>query len=97
LDSNKGNPQGPYNSLLIKTTPQQDAKVQKYIDDRIKNPGKYNLYDTQCTDFVEQALRSAGLPVPQDTIVPNTFFNELVPLLYNAGYTPVVPDDFKPA
>jgi hypothetical protein len=79
---------GPYNSLLIKTTPQQDAAVWKFILDRMRNPGTYNLYQRQCTDFVRDALRSAGIPVPSDDIiVPNNFFKALVPLIYNAGYS----------
>jgi RHS repeat-associated protein len=62
------------NTLLIRTTPQQDAAVQKFINNRMRNPGMYNLYQRQCTDFVKDALRAAGIPVPGDAPGPTSSY-----------------------
>lgn len=75
-----------HDTLRIPTSPAQDADVQNYIDDRKANPGNYNLYNRQCTDFVRGALRAGGVPVPSDStpkgfddMIPNSFY----PLLMN--------------
>jgi len=74
----------PHDTLRIPTTPAQDAAAQSYIDARRANPGNYNLYNRQCTDFVGGALRAGSVPVPSDLtpnpfddMIPNQFFPSL--------------------
>jgi len=71
----------PHDSVRIHTDPEQDRAVQSYIDSRQNNPGSYNLYDRNCTDFTAGALRAGGISVPSDStpewmddIRPNSFF-----------------------
>jgi len=71
----------PHETLRIPTTPNQDAAVQDYINRRTGNPGDYDLYNRQCTDFVGGGLRAGGVMVPsdstpdlEDNTIPNSFF-----------------------
>jgi RHS repeat-associated protein len=66
----------PIDSITIHTDPQQDAAVQAFIKDRMKNPGKYNLYHRNCATTVESALSSANLSSPNDTL-PKSLFDWL--------------------
>lgn len=63
-------------TLVIKTTPQQDACVTKCINDRTANPGSYQLKSRQCRDFVRDCLTSCGIKAsgPQ---APWGFFYDL--------------------
>jgi len=63
-------------TLVIKTTPQQDACVTKCINSRTANPGSYQLKSRQCRDFVLDCLTSCGIKAsgPQ---APWGFFNDL--------------------
>jgi uncharacterized protein RhaS with RHS repeats len=63
----------PIETITIHTDPQQDAAVQAFIRDKIKNPGKYNPYSRNCATTVEAALSSAKLASPNDTLPKNLF------------------------
>ena len=70
-----------HDSLLIKTNALQDALIQQYIKNHTTNPGHYNLYTRQCTDFVAGALRAGSVPLPSGHYIqPNAFFFALVGL-----------------
>ena len=60
-------------SLTIPTTKEQDEKMQKAIDDRKKNPGKYNLYGRNCAEFCRDVLKAGGVPTP-DKMIPDVFW-----------------------
>ncbi|TAK99692.1 MAG: hypothetical protein EPO08_15660 [Rhodospirillaceae bacterium] len=62
----------------IPTTPAQDQAVQDYINRRTANPGDYNLYDRNCSEFVGDALKAGGIPTPSDTMIPNVFYPSLL-------------------
>jgi hypothetical protein len=47
---------------------EQDEVVRKYIRQRIQHPGKYNVVDRNCADFVTGALRAAGFKPPWSPI-----------------------------
>lgn len=66
----------PIDTITIHTDPQQDAAVLQFIQDRIKNPGKYNLYTNNCAITVEGALSRAKLSAPND-ILPKSLFDWL--------------------
>ncbi|MBV9765332.1 MAG: hypothetical protein JOZ48_10845 [Acidobacteriaceae bacterium] len=59
----------PLRTVVIKTTPQQDQAAQSAIDNAIKNPPAYKLYQRNCASFVESVLGAAGVPAPS-TIFP---------------------------
>lgn len=45
-------------TMVIKTTPQQDECVTRCINERTANPGTYQLTRRNCTDFVHDCLRT---------------------------------------
>ena len=63
----------PIDSITIHTDPQQDAAVLAFIKNRMKNPGKCNLYSRNCANAVESALSSAHISAPNDTLPKNLF------------------------
>ncbi len=67
----------PHDTLRIPTSPDQDAAVDAYIKQRQSNPGDYNLYNRQCTDFVNSALRAGNVEIPSS--ITNTSINQIVP------------------
>lgn len=76
----------PHDILRIPSSPDQDETVRAYIDDRQTTPGNYNLYNHQCTDFVEGALRAGGVEIPSsitDTSANQMSPNRFFPLLRN--------------
>jgi RHS repeat-associated protein len=66
----------PTDSIRIPTTPDQDAEIWDYILQRARRPGWYRLTRGNCTNFVEDALRSGGINAPT-TSVPR----QLIPAL----------------
>ena len=66
----------PIDSITIHTDPQQDEAVRQFIQDRIKNPRRYNLYTNNCTTTVEGALSRAKISSPND-ILPKSLFDWL--------------------
>ena len=60
-------------NVTIKTTPDQDAAVQKHLDAQKQSPGNYNLYNRNCATQAGEALKAGGIKVP-DTIMPRPFF-----------------------
>jgi RHS repeat-associated protein len=72
--------------LTIKTTPDQDAAVLRYIDLARQAHRHYNLCNNQCTSFARDALDAGGIPLPggaTDAIEPQTLFN-----LMQRAYSP---------
>jgi RHS repeat-associated protein len=63
-------------TVVIKTTPEQDKKMQEYIDDRAKNPGHYNLYERNCSHFTQGVLNAAGIKT-SGTMIPKWLIKEL--------------------
>jgi hypothetical protein len=57
-------PSHKIDSITIKTTPDQDRKIQNYINARRNNPGIYNLFARNCTAFITSALKAGGITVP---------------------------------
>ncbi|MCW9058759.1 MAG: DUF6531 domain-containing protein [Gammaproteobacteria bacterium] len=68
-------PAAPSN-ITIPTTPEQDRNVQQCIDARTQQQQDYNLYNNNCTQFVQQCLGAAGINTP-NTIFPSTLFEHL--------------------
>ncbi len=67
----------PHDMLRIRTSPEQDAAVKAYIENRRTNPGHYDLYNRQCTDFVNGGLRAGNVEIPPD--ITDTRANEMSP------------------
>ncbi len=63
-------------TFTIQTTPEQDKKIQHYIDSRILNPGKYDLDERNCTTFVRAALSAGEINTPV-ALDPRTFYTNL--------------------
>jgi RHS repeat-associated protein len=67
----------PSDCTTTKTTPEQDEKVQEYIDNNILNPGSYNLYNRSCVDFVRDAYEEI-LDIPlSDTNFPTEIYSDI--------------------
>lgn len=60
----------------ISSSAENDKKILDYMHKIQSNPGEYILTDTNCVDFVRQALKEAGVS-SSESIKPKTFFNEL--------------------
>ena len=66
----------PIVTVTIPTTPQQDQAVQNFINQRINNPGNYDLNDRNCATTAHDALNAGGINTPK-TILPRTLINNL--------------------
>ena len=77
-DSVRYTPDNFKDSVTIKTTPEQDARIQAYINQRTSNPGNYNLLSGRhCGGFVQGALRAGGISPFGDVAGPGSFFDAL--------------------
>jgi hypothetical protein len=64
--------------ITIKTTPEQDARIEAYIAQRTLDPGRYNLLSGRhCGGFVQGALRAGGIEPFGDVASPGAFFDAL--------------------
>jgi RHS repeat-associated protein len=63
-------------SITLHTTPEQDRKIQKFIDARRANPGLYNLFGRNCVGFVHDALAAGGIQT-ELTLFPSDLFYPL--------------------
>lgn len=66
----------PITTVVIPTTPQQDQAVQNFINQRINNPGNYDVNDRNCATTVHDALGAGGVNTPE-TIFPKILINNL--------------------
>jgi RHS repeat-associated protein len=65
-----------YETIILKTTPEQDQAVQDAIDYRAANPGNYNLYNRNCAVFCVDGLTTGGQNA-SPTVMPRKLFNSL--------------------
>jgi RHS repeat-associated protein len=65
----------PVGCLIIHTTPQQDQKIQDYINARIKKPGWWSFPARDCAKFVEHALKAGGIDVGDSPLPPKVWSN----------------------
>lgn len=63
-------------SILIRTSPAQDAAMQAIIALALGKARTHNLYSRNCTIFVEEVSRAGGLQVP-NTFLPKALFYQL--------------------
>ena len=52
-------------TIVIPTTQDQEQIVQNFINNRVENPGDYDLHERNCAHTVGDALRKAGFNVPK--------------------------------
>lgn len=64
-------------SMIIKTTPEQDKIIQDLIDRITRNPPDYNLDTNNCAIEARDILAAGGVKVPDPTKYPRDFFKEL--------------------
>ena len=70
----------PIGTVIIPTTPQQDAAINAYNQAAAGSPFQYDLTNNSCVDHVRGGLNSGGINIPgsgQNTNFPNTLFNSL--------------------
>jgi len=58
-------------SVTIHTTPEQDKKIQDWLNNKIKHPGNYRLTGPNCATTVHDALKAGGVDSP-NTMWPRT-------------------------
>jgi RHS repeat-associated protein len=68
----------PSRTILIPTSPEQDAQILQYISNRTNNPGAYNLFGRNCAQFVHSALGAGGIP-SSGSPFPNRLADSLTP------------------
>lgn len=66
----------PGQTITIRTSPQQDEAMLAVINAALAKPPQYNLFNQNCSLFVQDVLRAGGLQVP-NTIYPRTLMNYL--------------------
>ncbi len=64
-------------SIIIKTTPEQDQIIQSLIDWTTRNPPQYNLDTNNCAIQARGILAAGGVRVPNETKYPKDFFKDL--------------------
>jgi RHS repeat-associated protein len=70
--------EGPRTCKWIHTTPGQDTCMLQCRISRLQNPGEYNFYTRQCTNFVRNCLKQCGIPTgPSSDPRPDKFFPSL--------------------
>jgi hypothetical protein len=67
----------PIQTITIPTTPAQDQAMQNLINRTTQNPGNYNLYNRNCSTFVQDILNAGGTHCP-GTNRPRTLMNNLL-------------------
>jgi len=65
----------PIKCLIIHTTPQQDQKIQNYINSRKKNPGWWRFPGRDYSNFVHDALKAGGINVGDSSLPPKVWSN----------------------
>lgn len=65
--------------FVIPTTPEQDAKVQRALEQRRVAPGNYSLFNQNCAKTVQDVLEEADVLIPNRsrTISPRIFYDAL--------------------
>jgi hypothetical protein len=64
--------------VKIRTTRTQDEAMCEAIKARKENPGSYNLYSRQCTEFVEGVLEAGGVKNLPHSAKPKVLFWNLL-------------------
>jgi hypothetical protein len=62
---------------VIPVTPEQAAKIQKFLDNAKQNPPNYNLYHSNCAQFCERALQAGGVKNVPNDVTPKGLVNDL--------------------
>ena len=57
--------------MKVSTSPEQDAKINSFINNARANPGIYALVGNSCTNFVTAALKAGNVPIWTDSVSPN--------------------------
>ncbi|HET7107291.1 MAG TPA: RHS repeat-associated core domain-containing protein [Candidatus Acidoferrum sp.] len=65
----------PIKCMIIHTTPQQDQKIQNYINSRKKDPGWWRFPGRDCSNFVHDALKAGGIDVGDSSLPPKVWSN----------------------
>jgi RHS repeat-associated protein len=65
----------PLKCMIIHTTPQQDQKIQDYINSRKRKPGWWRLPGRDCSNFVHDALKAGGVDVDDSSLPPKLWSN----------------------
>jgi len=61
--------------MIIHTTPQQDQKIQDFINSRKKTPGWWRFPGNDCSNFVHDALKAGGINVGDSSLPPKVWSN----------------------
>ncbi len=61
--------------MIIHTTPQQDQKIQNYINSKKKTPGWWRFPGSDCANFVHDALKAGGINVGDSSLPPKVWSN----------------------
>jgi hypothetical protein len=62
---------------VIPVSPEQAAKIQKFLDNAKQNPPNYNLYHSNCAQFCESALKAGGVKNVPNDVTPHGLVQDL--------------------
>ena len=77
VDGEVSKDKGEKQCTTIKTTKEQDIKVQEYINSNIKNPGNYNLTGRSCVGLVRDGVNNILNMNINNTILPTSLYNQV--------------------
>jgi hypothetical protein len=76
-DSEKWKPNQVEDAVRIPTTPDQDRKIQTYLDQVRRSPGQYQLHGRNCSNVVQEALRVGGIDLGPLTSYPRDVMRQI--------------------
>ena len=62
---------------VIPMSPEQAAKIQKFLNNAKTSPPNYNLYHSNCAQFCESALRAGGVKDVPNDVTPRGLVHDL--------------------
>lgn len=62
---------------VIPVSPEQAAKIQKFLDNAKTSPPNYNLYHSNCAQFCESALKAGGVKNVPNDVTPRGLVHDL--------------------
>ena len=78
-------------NAVIRVTPEQAAKIQKFLDNAKTSPPNYNLYHSNCAQFCESALKAGGVKNVPNDVTPRGLVKDLNGSLGIVDYIRMIP------
>jgi len=75
--------------ITIHTSPDEDRIMDNYIYNAVRDPGEWQLFGRNCSRFVEEVLRKAGVDT-SDAVAPRNLIKDLHRMHDTDGAVPIL-------